>query len=154
MNNELTRKENGSYQDMVGLRDTISGLFDDFFSGRPALAARYLQADTGLGWSPAVNIKESDDKFYLHVALPGVEKNDVSLEVKDNTLVLTGRAKEADENEEGWVRREIPRGQFFRAFSLTADVDPAKVSANFKNGILEIQLPKAEQSKPRKVQIW
>lgn len=153
MENELTRKENGTYRDMVGLRDTISGLFDDFFTGRPMLASRSMQSDSGLGWTPAVNIRETHDAFTLQVALPGVERSDVSLEVKDNALVLSGQVREAPDQEDGWLRRELPSGQFFRAFSLAADVDCGKVSASFKNGILEIKLPKAEQSKPRKVQI-
>jgi len=152
MEKEVARKGN-EYRDMVGLRDTISGLFDDFFSGRPMLASRHMLADSGLGWTPAVNIREMDDAFLVYAALPGVERSDVNLEVKDNTLTLTGQAKESEETEDGWLRRELPAGQFYRAFNLASEVDSGKVSANFKNGILEIRLPKAEQSKPRKVQI-
>lgn len=153
MEKEMTRKEGDSYRDMVGLRDTISGLFDDFFSGRPMLATRHLQSDSGLGWVPAVNIRETQDAFIVCAALPGVEKSDVNLEVKDNTLILSGQVKEAQGEEEGWLRRELPAGPFYRAFNVAAEVDSTKVSANFKNGVLEIRLPKAEQSKPRKVQI-
>lgn len=152
MEKEMARK-GGEYRDMVGLRDTISGLFDDFFSGRPMLASRHMLADNGLGWTPAVNVRETDDAFLVHAALPGVEKGDVTLEVKDSTLTLTGHVKEADDAEDGLLRRELPTGQFYRAFNLASEVESGKVSANFRNGILEIRLPKAEQSKPRKVQI-
>jgi len=117
------------------------------------LASRYMQTDNGLGWTPAANIRETPEAFSLEVALPGADKNDVALEVKDNTLVLSGHIKEAQSEDEGWLRRELPSGPFYRAFGLAADVDASKVSANFKNGLLEIRLPKAEQSKPRKVQI-
>lgn len=153
MEKEMTRKEGDSYRDMVGLRDTISGLFDDFFSGRPMLATRHLQSDSGLGWVPAVNIRETQDAFIVLAALPGVEKSNVNLEVKDNTLILTGQVKEAQGEEDGWLRRELPAGPFYRAFNVAVEVDASKVGASFKNGILEIRLPKAEQSKPRKVQI-
>ena len=153
MEKEMARKDGESYRDMVGLRDTISGLFDDFFSGRPMLASRHMLADSGLGWTPAVDIRETADAFLVYAALPGVEKGDVNLEVKDNTLTLSGQAKEAQGTEDGWLRRELPAGQFYRAFNLAVEVDSSKVGANFKNGILEIRLPKAEQSKPRRVQI-
>jgi len=117
------------------------------------MASRSRQMDMGMGWVPAVNIRETEDAFHIRAALPGVEKSDLELEVKDSTLILTGKVKEADENEEGWLRREIPSGQFYRAFTLGTDVESTKVSANCKNGILEIKLQKAEKSKPRKVQI-
>lgn len=152
MSREVARREQDPFREMVGLRDTISGLFDDFFTGRPMLAGRSMQADAGLGWTPAVNIQETDDAFVVYAAIPGVDKNDVDLEVKENTLILTGKCKPVG-GDEGWIRQELPAGQFYRAFGLSAEVDPGKVKASYNSGILEIRLPKAEKSKPRKVQI-
>jgi HSP20 family protein len=152
MEGEATRRDQDALRDMVGLRDTISGLFDDFFTGRPMMAARAPQMDNGFGWSPAVDIRETADAIVVSAALPGVNREDVELEVKDGNLILSGKRKEATE-EEGWLRRELPYGQFFRAFKLSAEVQADQVKAHFKNGILEINLPKAEGAKPRKVRI-
>lgn len=150
---EAARANQDSVKDMVGLRDTISGLFDDFFSGKPMIAARHLQSDNGIGWGPAVDVRESEEEIVVYADLPGVEKEDIQLEVKDHTLVLTGKRKQFSNAEEGWLRREAPCGQFFRAFSLSADVKANEVTANFKSGVLVIHLPKAEEAKPHRVKI-
>jgi HSP20 family protein len=142
-----------SVKDMVGLRDTISGLFDDFFSGKPLIAARHLQSDSGIGWGPAVDVRETEEEVVVYADLPGVDKEDIQLEVKDHVLVLTGKRKQLCNAEDGWLRRETPYGQFFRAFSLSADVKANQVTANFKSGVLEIHLPKAEEAKPHRVKI-
>jgi HSP20 family protein len=152
MDKELTVREN-DYRDMVGIRDAISGMFDDFFSGRPLWSSRFAQPYSGSGWTPAVDVRETDEEFLIRAALPGVEKEDLNLEVKENTLVLSGQVKATKDREDGWLRRELPAGQFYRAFNLSAEVEAAKVSAGLRNGILEIKLPKAERSKPRRVQI-
>ena len=154
MTGEVARtSSNQELREMVGLRDSISGLFDDFFSGRPLLAARHLQSDSGMGWCPPVDIRETEDEIVVYADLPGVERDDIQLEVKDHTLVLTGKRKPLSNAEDGWLRREAFSGQFYRAFSLAADVQATKVTANFKSGVLEIRLPKAEEAKPHKVQI-
>lgn len=150
---EVARTNQDAVRDMVGMRDTISGLFDDFFSGKPMIAARHLQSDSGIGWGPAVDVRESEEEMVVYADLPGVEKEDIQLEVKDHTLVLTGKRKQLSASEDGWLRREAPYGQFFRAFSLSADVKANQVTANFKNGVLEIHLPKAEEAKPHRVKI-
>lgn len=152
MTGEVARN-NQDIREMVGLRDTISGLFDDFFSGKPLLATRQFQTENGWGWCPTVDVRETEDEIVVYADLPGVEREDIQLEVKDHTLVLTGKRKPSCDAGEGWLRRETPSGQFYRAFSLSADVPAAKVSANFKNGILEIRLPKAEEAKPHRVKI-
>ncbi len=152
MSRELARREHDPFRERMGIGDSISGLFDDFFNERPTLAGRSMRSDTGLGWTPAVNIRETDDALIVYAGLPGVERDDVDLEVQENALILTGKCKTVD-GEGGWVREELPSGQFYRAFNLSAEVDPDKVKASFNNGILEICLPKAEQSKPHKVEI-
>src|SRR5581483_7512407 len=95
-----------------GFREAIDGLFEDFLGPRPALARGYEGP-----WAPAVDIRETGEEIALHVALPGLEKQDVQVEIKDNTLVVTGQRKAAKEDE-GWLRCETPRGPFYRAFSL------------------------------------
>lgn len=142
-----------SVRDVVGLRDTISGLFEDFFHGRPLMAARHAhRPETDFGWVPACDIQETDEEIVVLAAMPGVAKEDIQLEVKDGTLVLSGRRQSGD-TRAGWLRRELPEGSFYRAFDLSSDVDAERVSAEQKNGILEVRLPKAERAKPRRVEI-
>jgi HSP20 family protein len=129
-----------------GLRDAIDGLFEGFLGPRAAVARAYEGP-----WAPAVDIRETEDEITMHVDLPGLEKQDVQVEVKDNTLVVAGQRKAA--KEDGWLRCETPRGAFYRAFSLPAEIQAAKVRAAMVNGVLELHLPKAEQAKPHKVEI-
>ena len=130
---------------------SLDRLFETLFGETPFFAARRPVA--GYGWTPAVDVRETDAELVLYMALPGLNKEDVSLEVKENTLVVSGRMKTLGSEEDSWVRRELPRGDFYRAFHLAADVNVAKVQAGMKNGILEIRLPKAEEARPRKIEI-
>jgi len=118
---------------------TIDGLLEGFLAPRAPFA-------------PAVDIRETDDEIALRCDLPGVDKQDVQVEVRDNTLVLAGQRKPQKE-QGGWLRQEAPTGAFYRAFALPAEVEAGKVSAAMSNGVLEIRLPKAEQAKPLRVQI-
>ncbi|MDD5656658.1 MAG: Hsp20/alpha crystallin family protein [Elusimicrobia bacterium] len=139
------------FREMLGLRDSISGLFEDFFSGR-SLPGRYARPEVGGAWSPAVSIRETDSDITVYVALPGVEKEDVRLEIQDEGLVLSGKTR-LDFEGEGWLRSEVPSGEFYRAFSMPAQIKPEGVKASWKNGLLCIEMPKAEEAKPRKIQI-
>ena len=130
---------------------SLDRLFDAVFGDSPFFGSRMQRA--GLNWAPAVDIRETDAELVVYAALPGLAKEDVSLEVRENTLVLSGRMRSPGSEEETWVRRELPRGEFYRAFSLPADVQPGKVRAAMKNGVLEVHLPKAEEAKPRKIAI-
>lgn len=140
----MTRPEAG----IGNLREAIDGLFEDFLGPRAAYA-RYQEARP---WAPDVDIRETDEELTLYCDLPGVEKQDVQVEVRDNTLVLSGQRK-AHKEEDGWLRREAFSGAFFRAFTLPAEVEAGKVSASMTSGVLEIHVPKAEQAKPHRVTI-
>lgn len=120
----------------------VFGLLDQYFN-RKALVNG--------AWAPAVDIQETAEELVVQAALPGVRKEDVDLEVKDDTLILSGERKTPEG--EDWLRRELPTGSFYRAFSLPAEVEPGKVKAAFRDGILEVRLAKAESAKPHKVKI-
>lgn len=132
---------------------TLDRLFESVFGEAPLFGTRHTRAEAGYGWAPAVDIRETDAELIVYAALPGLNKEDVALEVKDNTLVLSGRMKPLGSDEDSWVRRELPRGEFYRAFHLSADVQVGKVKAAMKNGVLEIRLPKTDSARPRKVEI-
>ena len=103
---------------------------------------------------PPVDIYETADSIVLQVELPGVSKEDLSLEVKDNTLTVRGEKKmEKDVKEGSTHRTERTYGSFMRAFTLPSTVQQDKVKAKFRDGILEIIVPKAEEAKPKQIKV-
>ncbi|MFQ5356545.1 MAG: Hsp20/alpha crystallin family protein [Mariprofundaceae bacterium] len=109
--------------------------------------------DTGQ-WAPSVDIKETDDALLVQAELPGIEKKDVHLEVKDGVLTLSGeRRYEKDVQEENVHRIERAYGQFSRSFSLPRNVNAEKVAATMKDGVLKVRLPKLESAKPKAINI-
>lgn len=138
------------FRDMVTLRDRMDRLFEDSLS-----KIKGGEEDFGVvGWSPAVDIYETVDTLVIKAEIPGVEKDDVSIEVKDNILKLRGERKlEKEVKEENYHRMECSYGSFQRIFTLPTSVDQDKISATFKNGMLEVTLPKKEEKKPRQIEI-
>ena len=105
-------------------------------------------------WVPAMDLVEADDHFLLKADLPGLSEEDVAIEIRDNTLTISGERKsEYETREGGWYRVERATGQFSRALSLPDGIDPDAVSAEFNKGVLEVRIPKPEERKPRRVQI-
>lgn len=104
-------------------------------------------------WKPAVDIVEKQDRYVIKADLPGVEEKDISIEVKDGVLTLKGeRSNEYTEEKDNVYRCERSYGSFSRSFNI-ADVNEDKIDAEYKNGILNIELPKAEQKMPKRVSI-
>lgn len=108
----------------------------------------------GFGWSPQVDILETDAELVLRADLPGLNKDQVDLEVSDGMLVMKG-AKKEEKDEKGAEYRIVERtyGAFERAFALPSSVDAEHIRAEFTNGVLEVHLPKTEKSMGRRVQI-
>jgi len=105
-------------------------------------------------WAPAVDIRETKDALSLEVDLPGLSKEQVTVNVENNVLTISGERKLGDPGEGEVLRRvERPHGRFSRSFTLPNDVDRQKVGAKFTNGVLKIELPKAETTKPRSIAI-
>ena len=105
-------------------------------------------------WIPAMDLVESDDHFVLKADLPGLGEDDVSIEIRDNALTISGERKsEQEQTERGWYRVERSTGRFSRSLTLPEGVDPDGVTAEFDKGVLEVRIPKPEQRKPRRVQI-
>ncbi len=101
-----------------------------------------------------MDIAESDDSLVLRTDLPGVKEDDVQIEVKDGVLTISGERKdEHEEKGEDFHRVERSFGRFSRALSLPDGVDPDKVDAKFDNGVLEVRIPKPEETQPTRVQI-
>jgi len=105
-------------------------------------------------WVPAVDIRETDDALLVQAELPGIDKKDVKVEVKDGVLTISGERKyEKDVKEENVHRIERSYGKFVRSFALPTNVDTERVDATMKNGILEIRLPKQESAKPKAITV-
>src|SRR3989440_7534730 len=105
-------------------------------------------------WVPAMDLVESDDHFLLKADLPGLAEDDVNIEIRDNTLTISGERKsEYERKERGWYRVERSTGAFSRSLSLPEGVDADGVTAQFEKGVLEVRIPKPEQRKPRRVEI-
>ncbi len=118
---------------------TFSSLIDRFFNDT-------MTRSGGSTFQPRVDIVENDNAFELHVAVPGMNKEDFSIEVKDNFLTVSGERKFTSEKKDAnWHSIETQFGQFSRSFALPENVDSARIAAKYNNGILEVSIPKDEK---------
>lgn len=138
------------FRDMITLRDRMDRLFEDSLN-----RLRGGEDDMGHStWAPAVDIYETSDMLVIKAEIPGVEKEDMSVEVKENALYLKGERKfEKEVKEENYHRMERSYGSFKRIFQLPTSVDENKIKANFKDGVLEIKIPKAEETKTKQINV-
>jgi len=105
-------------------------------------------------WRPAVDIFDTDNAIVIKAELPGIKKDNVSIDVKGNVLTIKGeRSFDKEIKEENYYRKERSFGKFQRSFTLPEAVNPEAIKANFKNGVLEIEVPKPEEKKPKQISI-
>ena len=123
-------------------------LFEDFLNNDRLLN------HTRDGWCPAVDITEDDDKYHVRMELPGVTKDDVKISFTDDVLHVSGEKKnEKNEEQKNYHHYERRYGKFERAFRIHSDVIDDKIEATFKDGVLNIELPKAEIAKPKQIEV-
>ncbi len=138
------------FREMSSLQERMNRLFSEF-RGRPSWGEEEI---TQGAWTPPVDIFETPNSLVLKAELPGITKDDISIEVKDSTLTLKGEKKfEKEVNEENYHRVERAYGSFQRAFTLPSTIQQDKVKAKFKDGVLEITLPKVEEAKPKQITV-
>jgi HSP20 family protein len=118
--------------------------------GRP-----FAEQDDSMGtWAPTVDIFEKGEDLVIRAEIPGVSKDDIDINVENNTLTIRGERKREEEfKQEQAYRAERIYGSFLRTFSLPRTVDSSRISASYRDGVLELTLPKAEEAKPKKIQI-
>ncbi len=105
-------------------------------------------------WDPVVDIYDNDENIVIKAELPGIDKKDIAVDVKEGVLTLKGERSTANEvKEEKYYRRERTFGKFERAFTLPKDVDPEKIQADYTDGVLEIKIPKPETKEPKKITV-
>jgi HSP20 family protein len=138
------------FREMAALQDRVNRMFADAYNrrGEDDLSARG-------SWVPAVDIYETDGKeLVLKVELPDVAREDITLQVENNTLTISGQKKmEKEIKEEQYHRVERAYGAFSRSFTLPPTVDAGAIGAEFKNGVLTVTLPRREEAKPRQIQV-
>ena len=133
------------FRDLMTLHEETGKMLDDFFERRG-------EADNG-DWVPVMDVSERQDEVVVKAEIPGMEKEDIKVSVKDDKLTISGE-KKREEREEGenWHRVERTYGSFKRVLALPS-VDNEKVEATYKDGVLEIRLPKLESAKPKEIPI-
>jgi HSP20 family protein len=136
-------------REIASLQHGINRLFEDVFSQSGA-----YDPDTTGAWRPAVDIVDTPEAILIYAEIPGVEKEAVVIEVKDNVLSIKGeRLVDPEIGNGSYYRSERIFGTFSRAFALPAMVRAENIKASFKNGVLKVAIPKPEEEKPRQVAI-
>ncbi len=131
--------------DFDRLRQEVNRLFNVFGPGTEPFASRVY---------PALNLTDDGNNFYVRAELPGIEPESLDISVVGDQLLIRGERKiEPEEQKAGYHRRERESGFFRRTMTLPVKVDPGRVSADMKNGVLTIALPRAEEAKPRKISV-
>ena len=137
------------FEGLNRIQPRINDLFDETF-GRSRMPQA---ASTGV-WYPPVDILESKDSYLIRAELPGMKREDFNLEAKDGTLTLSGERKlEEPANGVEYHRVERVAGRFSRSFSLPQTVKHDGIKATYRDGILEVYVPKADEAKPKQIEI-
>ncbi len=136
-------------RELSSLQHEMNRLFNTMFETPSAEATGNLRR-----WTPAMDLVETDDHFVLRADLPGMSQEDISIEVEDRALTVSGERKaEHEVRQEGFHRVERSFGRFSRSLTLPEGVDSEAVTASFDRGVLEVRVPKPEQRKPRRISI-
>ncbi len=136
-------------RDLLSIQDRMNRLFEQTLS-----RSRAEEGITASTWSPAVDIYETPETIIMKADLPGLSREDIEIQIRDNTLTLRGERRFAkDVQQENYLRIERAYGAFQRNFTLPATVQQEKIRAIFRDGVLELTLPKAEEAKPKKIAI-
>ena len=126
---------------------TMNDFFNEFFDGM-------ITNDFKRWNTPAVNIVENEGQFTMQLAVPGMNKDDIKINVNDNTLTVSAEKKsESNENGQRYTRREFAFSSFSRSFKLPELVNVDAITANYENGIMYVKLPKLEEAKPKSREI-
>ena len=139
---------------LTRLRDEIDRLFDDFSFARPARSI--FAFPTVAEFNPAMQLADKKSHYELSVELPGMDQNDIDVEVIDGVLTISGEKRvESETEEDGYLMKERRYGSFRRQLSLPSDADPAGIDARYRNGVLNLSIKKDQKaaSRARKIKI-
>jgi HSP20 family protein len=138
------------FKELEDVQNRLSRMF-----GRPPVSKEGGKEEmTVAEWSPVVDISEDDKEYLVKAELPDIKKEDIKLSVHDNALSISGERKyEKEEKGKKYHRVERAYGSFLRSFTLPEDADASKVTAESKDGILNVHLPKSEKAKPKSIEV-
>ena len=135
-------------------RDELEHRLSTLLGHRASTGNGGKEALTVAEWSPLVDIVEDENEYRIKAELPAMKKEDVRLTVDNGVLTISGERKyEQEEKQEKHHRIERAYGSFLRSFSLPEDADGSKVTADYKDGVLHMHLPKSEKAKPKSIEI-
>lgn len=140
---------NDPFRELHSFQKQMNRLFEDAMATTPGSREGATAA-----WAPPVDVKETKDALVFTAEVPGFKVEELTLRVENGVLSLEGERRFEQETEEkNWHRVERAYGRFFRSFALPANVDPGKISADLQDGVLTVQLPKRDESKPKSIPI-
>lgn len=137
------------FRDLMTIQQRMNRLFQETLSRQRGQE----EIDSGQ-WGPSVDIYETDDRIVVRADLPGVAQSDIEVRIDDNMLVLRGERRPPDDvKADDYHRAERPHGAFVRSFSLPQNVDQGAIRASHNNGVLELVLPKRQDSKAKSIRV-
>lgn len=136
--------------EMRSLQREIDRVFDGFFTAR----SNESNGSQSAVWTPRVDLAETEDAYLIHADLPGVAREDLDINFQDGQLAISGERKiEQTEEKPNFVRVERTSGSFFRSFTLPKTINPEEIKAEYADGVLTVHIPKAEEQRPRRIEV-
>jgi HSP20 family protein len=146
----MTLVQWGPFRDLMTLQDRMNRLFDESMRG----ARTPDEAMSTTSWSPAVDIYETENEIVLKAELPEVNQKEIDLQVANNTLTISGERKfDESMKKENFHRIERAYGLFSRSFTLPSLINQEKIKAEYKDGVLRVELPKRDETKPKQIKV-
>ena len=130
------------------LRRMEARMFEPFFR-----MPYFAEETQGTGWNPAVDVLEENDRIIVKVEAPGVDEKNLHVTFEDGILTISGERQFERKDDRNYHRIERAYGTFTRTFSLPRSVDATQIAANYRNGVLEVEIPKKEESRPKQIHI-
>lgn len=140
------------YRRVNSIFDDLDAFFDNTLGRRTGSCLPTVGKTAS--WSPAVDVEEKEDRFLVKADIPGVEPKEVEVSLENGVLSIKGeRSEKKEETKDGYRRVERVSGCFSRSFVLPDDVNAEAITASGKNGVLEIEIPKSEKKKPKRIEV-
>ncbi|MCP4747411.1 MAG: Hsp20/alpha crystallin family protein [Desulfobacteraceae bacterium] len=135
-------------RDVFKIGNDFDSIFNNFFAPDTEYASKTAE------WNPAVDIYENEDTYVIKAELPGMKKDEITIDVKERKLILKGeRQSENEEKKEKYHYKERIYGKFQRIFILPQETNPETINAEYKDGVLKVQIPKPQEPKPKQIAI-
>jgi len=138
---------------LLDLGSDVDRMFDSFFSRSRDVEGNGEEMASAV-WAPRMDLTETEDAYRMQMDLPGLTKDDIHVRMDNHRLLVSGeRSEESTQEDEDYVHSERHFGSFYRSVRLPMTVEEDQIAASFKNGVLVIDLPKSEKSKPKRIEI-